>query len=222
MHPLVRDWPLFGLRVRCADVELRLPDESDLAALAEIARAGIHDPAVMPFSVPWTDAAPDTRARGVLQYQWGRWATWSATKWFLELAVVRAGVVVGLQGVFADEFAVRRSVSTGSYLGLAHQGQGTGKLMRHAVVHLAFAGLDAREARSAALAGNEASSGVSRALGYVEDGTEAQSPRGVAVTATRYLLTRERWEETERPTVEIEGLEPCLPMFGIEGPPHLE
>ena len=216
MHPLVRDWPLFGLRVRCADVELRVPDESDLAALAEIARAGIHDPAVMPFSFPWTDKAPDDRARSVLQYQWSRWATWTPTKWFLELAAVRAGVVVGLQGLFAEEFAVRRSVSTGSYLGLAHQGQGTGKLMRHAVLHLAFAGLGAREARSAALAGNEASIGVSRALGYAEDGTEPQSPRGVAVTATRYLLTRERWEQTERPAVEIDGLDPCRAMFGLE------
>lgn len=216
MHPLVRDWPLFGLRVRCADVELRLPDETDLAALAEIARAGIHDPAVMPFSAPWTDAPPDDRARGVLQYQWGRWATWTPAKWFLELVVVRAGVVVGLQGVFADEFAARRSVSTGSYLGLAYQGQGTGKLMRHAIVHLAFAGLGAREARSAALEGNEASSRVSHALGYVEDGTEPQSPRGVAVTATRYLLTRDRWAGTTRPPVEIDGLEPCFPLFGLE------
>jgi RimJ/RimL family protein N-acetyltransferase len=216
MHPLVRDWPLFGLRVRCADVELRLPDESDLAALAQIARVGIHDPAVMPFSAPWTDAPPDDRARSVLQYQWGRWATWTPTKWFLELAVVRAGVVVGLQGVFAAEFAVRRSVSTGSYLGLEHQGQGTGKLMRHAVLHLAFAGLGAREARSEALAGNDASSGVSRALGYVEDGTEPQSPRGAAVTATRYLLTREHWEHSERPPVEIDGLDPCRAMFGLE------
>jgi RimJ/RimL family protein N-acetyltransferase len=216
MHPLVRDWPLFGLRVRCADVELRLPDESDLAALADVVRGGVHDPAAMPFMVPWSDAPPDDRARGVLQYHWGRWATWSTTKWFLELVVVRAGVVVGVQALRADEFAVRRSVSSGSYLGLAYQGQGTGKLMRHAMLHLAFAGLGAREARSEALAGNEASSGVSRALGYVEDGTEPQSPRGDAVTATRYLLTRERWEQTERPPVEIDGLDPCRALFGLE------
>jgi RimJ/RimL family protein N-acetyltransferase len=215
MHPLVRDWPLFGLRVRCADVELRLPDESDLAALADIARDGVHDPAEMPFSVPWTDAPPDERARGVVQYHWGRWATWTPTKWFLELVVVRSGVVVGVQAMRADEFAARRSVATGSYLGLAHQGQGTGKLMRHAIVHLAFAGLGAREARSEAMTGNEASHAVSRAVGYLEDGTETMSPRGEGVVATRYLLTRERWERADRPPVEIAGLEPCLPLFGI-------
>jgi RimJ/RimL family protein N-acetyltransferase len=220
MHPLVRDWPLFGLRVRCADVELRLPDESDLAALADVARAGIHDAAVMPFSFPWTDAAPDDRARGVLQYQWSKWAGWKPEIWTLELAVVRAGVVVGLQALMAEQFAARRSVTTGSYLGLAHQGQGTGKLMRHAVLHLAFAGLGAREARSAALAGNEASHRVSRALGYLEDGTDTHSPRGVGVTATRYLLTRERWERAERPAVDIAGLEPCHAMFiGAIEPP---
>jgi RimJ/RimL family protein N-acetyltransferase len=219
MHPLVRDWPLFGLRVRCADVELRVPDEADLAALADIARVGIHDPAVMPFSFPWTDAAPDDRARGVLQYQWSKWAAWKPESWTLELAVVRAGVVVGLQALMAEQFAARRSVITGSYLGLAHQRQGTGKLMRSAVLHLAFAGLGAHEARSAALAGNDASSGVSRALGYVEDGTDTHSPRGVGVTATRYLLTRERWEQSARPAVEIAGLEPCVGLFGMPSAP---
>lgn len=216
MHPLVRDWPLFGLRVRCADVELRLPDEPDLAALADVVRDGVHDPAVMPFIVPWSDATPDERARGVVQYHWGRWATWTPTKWFLEFVVVRAGVVVGVQAMHAAEFAIRRSVSSGSYLGIPYQAQGTGKLMRHAMLHLAFAGLGAREARSEALEGNPASTAVSHALGYTDDGTEIHSPRGVAVTATRYLLTRERWEQTARPAVEIEGLDPCRALFGLE------
>jgi RimJ/RimL family protein N-acetyltransferase len=195
---------------------LRLPDDADLAALADVVRAGVHDPAVMPFMVPWSDAAPDERARAVLQYHWGRWATWTPTRWFLELVVVRAGVVVGVQAMRADEFAARRSVATGSYLGLAHQGQGTGKLMRHAVLHLAFAGLAAHEARSEALDGNDASHAVSRALGYAEVGTEIASPRVTAVTATRYVLTRERWAAAERPAVVIEGLDPCRGLFGID------
>lgn len=218
MHPLVRDWPLFGLRVRCGEVELRVPSERDLAALTDVVRAGVHEPAVMPFSFAWTDAPPAERARGMLQYQWSRWGAWSPTSWALELVVVRAGVVVGIQAVMAEQFAVRRSVATGSYLGLDHQRRGTGTMMRHAVLHLAFAGLGAREARSTALAGNDASAGVSRALGYTDDGTEMHSPRGVAIAATRYHLTRERWERnrSRHPAVEIDGLEPCLALFGLE------
>ena len=68
-------WPIAGLRIglRLADgpgqgwLELRLPDGADLAALAALAEAGVHDPAVQPFSVAWTDAEPAARARSVLQ-----------------------------------------------------------------------------------------------------------------------------------------------------------
>lgn len=215
MHPLRRHWPLFGLRVRCGDVELRLPDEPDLAALTRIVIDGVHDPAVMPFSIPWTDAPPDQRARGLLQYQWRCRADWSPNDWKLELAVVRSGAVVGIQAVMAKEFNVRREVSTGSYLGLTHQGKGTGKLMRHAVLHLAFVGLGAQRARSASLADNLASQAVSRALGYAEDGAETFSPRGISVPAVRYLLEAGNWVRSARPPVEIEGLEPCLDLFGI-------
>ncbi len=43
--------------------------------------------------------------------------------------------------------------------------------MRAAILHLAFAGLSAREASSEAFADNDASNGVSRALGYEPNGT---------------------------------------------------
>lgn len=216
MHPLAAEWPLFGLRVRCSDVVLRLPGESDLAELAAVVRAGVHDPATMPFVVPWTDAPPDERVRRLLQYHWGRWATWTPVSWTLELVVVRAGEVVGVQALSAEQFAARRSVSTGSYLGIPHQRQGTGTLMRHAVLHLAFEGLGALEARSSAIDGNDASNRVSTSLGYVPDGTETHSPRGTAVHATRHLLARERWraQHRDRPPVELDGLEPCLALFG--------
>ncbi|HYU50364.1 MAG TPA: hypothetical protein VEO91_10615 [Candidatus Limnocylindria bacterium] len=38
-HPL---WPLFDLRLRTERLELRLPDDDELARLCAIARAGIH------------------------------------------------------------------------------------------------------------------------------------------------------------------------------------
>ena len=34
--------------------------------------AGIHDPGVMPFGVPWTDAEPDELRRSFVRYQWGK------------------------------------------------------------------------------------------------------------------------------------------------------
>ena len=48
-------WPLFGLVLRTPRLELRVPSLEQLAALAELADEGVHDPAAMPFLVPWTD-----------------------------------------------------------------------------------------------------------------------------------------------------------------------
>jgi hypothetical protein len=67
----LRHWPLFGLRLRTPRLELRLPSLADLDELAGLAAEGVHDPAVMPFGVPWTDVPPDQRARRVLQYHLG-------------------------------------------------------------------------------------------------------------------------------------------------------
>jgi RimJ/RimL family protein N-acetyltransferase len=212
---LTTHWPLFGLRVRTPTLELRLPSTQDLVDLAEVAAAGIHDPAVMPFLVSWTDAAPAERARAVMQYHWRTWGQWRPDHWTLELAVVRAGEVVGVQAVTGRNFAVLRQVDTGSWLGGRFQGQGIGTEMRAAVVHLAFAGLGAQYAISSAFEDNAASFAVSRKLGYVDNGVDRYLVRDKAQEARRLLLTRQRWEATRSVPVQIEGLEPCLPQFGV-------
>ena len=62
------------------------------------AAAGVHDPQVQPFMVAWTDASPEERARGTLQYHWSRWGSWQPADWMLELAVLRDGHVVVPRG----------------------------------------------------------------------------------------------------------------------------
>lgn len=68
-------------------------------------------------------------------------------------------------------------------------------------------------ARSGVFGDNVASLRVSEKLGYVPDGTEVHTPRGVAATMTRLLLARSDWEDQSPrwPAVEIEGLDACLP-----------
>jgi RimJ/RimL family protein N-acetyltransferase len=210
-------WPLTELRLRTPRLELRWPSSADLEALAELAADGIHDPSQQPFSFPWTDVPDRERARSVLQYQWRQWGAWQPADWSLEFAVAADGTVVGKQGLFSRDFAVRREVATGSWLGLAHHGQGIGTQMRAAVLFLAFAGLGAEQAVSGAYADNAASLAVSRKLGYREDGTEVHVVRGRSAVLRRLRLDRAAWQAAASVPVEITGLEPCLPDFGLAG-----
>jgi len=169
----------------------------------------------MPFNFPWTDLPSPQFERGVLQWGWRARGEWTVDNWSLGLVVVRDGEHVGVQEVRATQFPVLRTVGTGSWLGHAHQGQGIGREMRAAVLHLAFAGLGAHLAQSGAFEDNPASTAVSRALGYEDDGFEYRAPRGEPAKAYRYRLTRERWEARRRDDITIEGLEGCLDLFGV-------
>jgi RimJ/RimL family protein N-acetyltransferase len=215
--PMPSAWPFWSLRLRTPRLEMRLPDDADVAELAELAARGIHPPDEMPFQTPWTGLEGDELRRSVMQYHWRVRGTLTPDDWVLNLVVVHEGQIVGAQAIGAERFAISRTVVTGSWLGQAHQRQGIGREMRAAVLELGFAGLGAVRAESAAFTDNPASAGVSRALGYAEDGTRVDVVQDRARTATRYLMTREAWEGTERIPVVIEGLEPCLPLLGAAG-----
>jgi RimJ/RimL family protein N-acetyltransferase len=202
--------PLFGLRLRTPRLELRLPTREELEELREVALEGVHPPEFMPFSVAWTD---DPELTDFLDYHETRRRDWSPDAWHLELGVWLEGRPVGVQHVMGEQFAKTRCVGTGSWLGRRFQGQGVGTEMRTAVLELAFRGLDAQIARSGAIDGNLASLRVSEKLGYRQIGRSAVTPRGVELGHADLEIRRERW----RPpfVVEIEGLEPCLQLFGL-------
>jgi RimJ/RimL family protein N-acetyltransferase len=211
-------WPLFDLVVRTPRLELRLPREEEFPSLVELVDQGIHEPDTMPFFVPWTDVEPAQRARGTAQWLWGHRANWSPEKWTFTAAVFVDGRPVGMQDMEAEHFRAVRSVETGSWLGRAHQGQGLGREMRQAVLHLAFAGLGAEEALSGAFEDNAASLATSRSVGYAENG-EARGPRRDGSDRTvRFRIDRAAWERRRRRDIEITGLEGCLDMF--LGLPH--
>lgn len=211
-HPL---WPLYDLRVRTPALELRVPTEDELVALCQVAKAGIHDPATMPFEVPWTDKPAPRFEREFLQHFWSIRAQWTPERWMLDLAVFRDGEPAGFQNLGAENFAVLREVHTGSWLGKAFQGQGYGKQMRAAVLHLAFAELGAVAAESGAFLDNPASEAVSRSLGYQDNGRRRRAPRGEPREQRLFRLSRQRWQQHRFCEVEVTGLDRCRDMFGV-------
>jgi RimJ/RimL family protein N-acetyltransferase len=206
-------WPLFDLVVRTPRLEMRLPREDEFGALNALIDAGIHDPATMPFAAPFTDVPPPRRARESAQFWWRQRAEWSPDKWAYSGAVYVEGRVVGVQGMMADHFGALRSVETGSWLGRAFQGQGLGKEMRQAVLHLAFEGLGAEVAHSGAFHDNAPSLATSRSVGYVDNGETLALRRGTADRILKVRMDRAIWEKRRRDDIEIIGLDGCLDMF---------
>jgi hypothetical protein len=93
----------------------------------------------------------------VVQQHWPRRGNWSADDRDLDLAVFEDGQIVGLQTLAARDYAIVGKASTFSWLGLRHRAGGIGTEMRAAVLHLAFAGIDAAEATSGAFDDNTSS-----------------------------------------------------------------
>ena len=212
---LATAWPLFSLRLRTERLELRLPTDDDLLELMDLARAGIHPAGDMPFAVPWSTLPSPAFERGFLAYHWGNRSGWSTESWELGLAASLDGRLVGMQGIHARGFPTSGTVHTGSWLGRALQGLGLGKEMRLAALALAFDGLGARLAETEAFIGNAQSNGVSRSLGYKENGFGSLAPEGVPRETRRYRMTADGWRGRSRPPVTIQGLDACLQMFGV-------
>jgi len=211
-------WPLFDLRLTVGDVELRPTAEADLDALAAITPDDLElDP-----SRPAYPGLPEQvgRRSWTVQSHWRSLGTWRPESWNLNLTVRYEGRPVGVQCLEGDEFARRRTVDSSSWLVADVRGRGIGTAMRLAVLALAFDGLGAEMAVTEAWHDNHASLGVSRSLGYADNGfyRHDRQPDGVD-EMRRMVLTRERFARVHPAHgVRIENLPPCLPFFGLTTP----
>ena len=210
-----RLWPLFDLVVRTPRLELRYPDDELAAEIAELTAEPIHDPATMPFSIAWTDGPPEHRPRSSLQHYWLRRADFTAGNWSCMMAVLVGGEPVGVQDINAMHFVATKTFKTGSWLTQRVQGQGIGKEMRAAILHLGFEGLGAQRACTSAYHDNHSSLGVTRALGYEPNGESIELRRDQPDTQLHFMMTRAQWKARRRDDITIEGLEPCLELFGL-------
>jgi RimJ/RimL family protein N-acetyltransferase len=219
-HERARDWPLFDLRLSCDEITLRPAREEDLPRLAVIQPDDYeNDPRAE--ALPGLGVAQHRR-RLVYQGYWRSWGTWSPSLWCLNFVVELDGVVVGVQSLEAEDFLAVRTVDSSSWLVRSERGRGVGVTMRMAVLGLAFGHLHAQAAVSSARRDNGASLGVSRHLGYRENGVSLNASGQGLVELQHMRLTADDWDASGRSRhVLVTGFEPCLPWFGIT-PGHTE
>ncbi len=206
-------WPLRHLVLRTPRLTLRPDDDEGLYELAALALRGVHPPEEMPFLHPWTDQAPDDLVRGTVQYHWAARSRLTPSDWNVNFLVRHDGRVIGTQGLSAKAFPITLEVSSGSWLGAGHQGQGFGTEMRAAVLVLAFDHLGATVARSGAFTDNPASLRISEKLGYRRDGTNTRARRGTPATEIRLVLAVQQFIRPQW-TLEVTGLTPCRRLLG--------
>lgn len=210
------DWPLFDLEVITPRLTLRYIDDELGTQLVELAAAGVHDPALMPFAMPWTDVEPDQLGPNCFRYWWRCRAETSVEGWEINLAVIEDGRVVGATGLIAREFPVTRQFETGSWLGRRHHGRGLGTELRLATLHLGFLGFDAESATTGAFSDNEPSLGVTRKLGYEPNGTQRHVRRGTVAIMHRFHMTRGHFtQHLQRDDIAISGATAARALLGI-------
>jgi RimJ/RimL family protein N-acetyltransferase len=198
----VTAWPLHGLGLRTPSLVLRGMTESDAFALADVVPGDLeHDPRFPSLTSP----------QKVLRSYWQAFGGWSADDWVQPFTVLYKGVPIGLQALEGKDFAALRVVDTHSWLVPSARSQGFGKQMRAAVLALAFEHLEAVAAVTEAWADNLASLGVSRSLGYVDNGIDLRAHEGGTRAMQRLVLRT--WASPF--DVGVTGLAPCLPLLGL-------
>ncbi len=199
-------WPLLGLRIRTPRLELRLPTEEEAFELfARVPDDYESDPAA--------PAPAGPRQVAFLQQFWRALGNWKLDDWRVPLGVWHEGEAIGQQELEARNFATLRTVESSSFLVPSARGTGLGKEMRRAVLSLAFDHLGAEYAKSGAWDDNAASLGVSRAVGYADNGWDPHEREGARGVMRRVLLQRKDWRPAT--DVEVAGLDACREWFGV-------
>jgi RimJ/RimL family protein N-acetyltransferase len=205
-------WPPQDIRLTVANLVLRPMTEADLTELAAVRPRDMEeDPTLATFpGVPGPDIA-------AAQSYWRALGGWRPDDWRLPFVAVRAGAIIGAQDLEGTDYARLRTVDSSSWVAHGHRGSGVGKAMRTAILALAFEHLGASYAISSAWSDNGPSLGVSRALGYTDNGVIRHARGDGADDMVHLRLTRATWETRHagRHGVTVDGFAGCEVYFGL-------
>ena len=206
-------WPLHGIRLRTADLDLTVMTEADLPTLCSLLPDDLE---LNPHATTYAGLDGAANRRAVLsQGYWRALGMWSPDDWALPFVVRSAGAVVGAQWLEGPDWRSDRTVDSSSWLVAGARGRGLGRQMRAAVLALAFGPLRAEAAISSAVVDNAPSLGVSRSLGYHDTHRSVLEHSGQTLQHVR--LDRKTWDASGRSRhVVVEGVDPALPLFGLD------
>ncbi len=214
MRTLAELWPPYAVCITEGDLGLTVVTDHDVPGLVELALAGIHDPAKMPFADPWTLEDPETLPASMIRFYSRSRAEFRPEKFDLLFAVRVAGELVGLQALHTENFTVTRTGETGSWLGRPYQGRGIGTRMRRAVCAFAFDHLGAAEVTSGAFLDNPASLAVSMKVGYRPNGKTRNKRRDNEMAIhQRLVLTPEHFVRGDQ--IEVHGADALRTFLGL-------
>jgi RimJ/RimL family protein N-acetyltransferase len=222
---LVDAWPLFALRLRHEDMEMRTFTDLDGLVVASwmptlLAPEERHFMPILSAHMKGDD--PLDLARKELGWIWQRRASTSPESWAMSFLIEIDGEPVGAQSCEAEQFPVLRTVGSGSFLVPDRRGEGIGSRARAAMLELVFGHLGGLAAESGHMAGNDASRRVSDRLGYVPNGVAFHEFEGRRHEEQKLLLTSERWL-AHRPAwlddLVVEGVDPVKRQLGLADDP---
>lgn len=212
-------FPPFGLRLRCGEVTLAATTPEHLPDLIATAKNGVYDldsGLPMPFLFDWP-SLPD-QDLNMWQHVWSTWGRFSKDAWHLKLLVIVDGRAIGCQDVMnKGSFLVTRSLDTGSWIGLEHQGRGIGTRIRQMVAMFCFDHLGAEELNSGYIDGNVKSAGVSRKVGYRDNGCRRLANDEGYRLERLVRLTPDALVRPAEP-LEVEGLPAFRRFIGLDRP----
>lgn len=209
---MITAWPFDELTLTGAELLLRPVRDAELAQFITIFPDDFDlDPRFPPLTgMP----AQQDRERRFAQSVWRHRGCWSIDEWALDFGVWRNGEPIGIQTLEGTRFSTYRTVDTASWIAKPFRGKGFGIQARTAVLAFAFEHLGAHQAITSAVVTNHASLGVSRRIGYRDNGVRPHDAGDGIVDLQHLRLSRDDWAASDsRISFAVNGFDDCRPYF---------
>lgn len=209
---MITRWPFDELTISRSEFILRPVRDADIAHFVAIFPADFELDPTYP-SLQGIAPAAD-RERRLVQSIWRHRGCWSIDDWALDFGIWQGDAPIGIQTLEGMRFPQKRTVDTASWIAKPFRGKGFGIQARELVLAFAFEQLGAETAITSAVVTNHASLGVSRHLGYRNNGVRPHGTGTEVVDLQHLVMSRTDWTMQRRNTITVSGFEEVSPFFG--------